>query len=232
MSQYPSPYSVPPQPGGWFADPWAALLAPARRASVLMFVLGGLLLGCGCCIGAMSQVPMDQMAGPQSAQLQQIDQQFVAKMGFSLSRAFLIAGLASGVPGLVMLVLGGFLRRGSMTVVVISLTVSLLASLLLAAALGLMVIGGLSGTSGVSGRQTLTSLGVWTVPLIMCLVLDVWLIQAIPNASKLAAAKAQFQVNYWQYQQNLGNQTPWTSTPVPPPPGLQPPQTPPTAPMP
>src|SRR5689334_4621864 len=85
MSQYPYPpqqpqppqgYPPPPpgygqqvnyaMPGGYgVSDP----LAPAKRASVMMFVLGSMMLLCGLCTGLVAAMPMEQIASQGGGQM-------------------------------------------------------------------------------------------------------------------------------------------------------------------
>src|SRR5947209_5525611 len=75
MSQIPNPFQnpyTPPQqpvgyatPPGYGSDP----LKPARRASLLMFLLGGLVLSCGACVGLMSVIPLEEMFAKQGQAL-------------------------------------------------------------------------------------------------------------------------------------------------------------------
>ena len=68
MSQYP-PQQYPPQlPPGYghehlgYGAPGPHPLAPARRAGVMLFIVGGLMLLCGTCLGvAPWALPMDKL---------------------------------------------------------------------------------------------------------------------------------------------------------------------------
>src|SRR5687767_9374021 len=89
MSQPPqqSPYSGPQpqqQLHSYSYDPYGQLvqggdasdpLSPARRAGVMMFVLGGLLLMCGvACGGIGALAPWDEVLGQQPELQQQVPQ--------------------------------------------------------------------------------------------------------------------------------------------------------------
>src|SRR5947209_4677973 len=73
MSQYPSPFPgqgpqpapPPPQypypPLGYAPVPPYDPRAPARRAALMMFTLGGLGLACGVCMGVAAFAPLERM---------------------------------------------------------------------------------------------------------------------------------------------------------------------------
>lgn len=73
MSQYPSPYSPPPYPpqAGYYPAPQANPLAPARRASLLMFILGPLMTLMGGCLTLASFGVANVEFPPEQRQLMQ-----------------------------------------------------------------------------------------------------------------------------------------------------------------
>src|SRR5688572_21524570 len=97
MTQYPPP----PPPYGYGYDPYQQQqqpdpLAPARRASVMMFVLGGILSLCGVCLGAVAfVVPMAQLIRDSGATLPQ------APSGMSIEELMRIGYITLGVGTLV-----------------------------------------------------------------------------------------------------------------------------------
>jgi hypothetical protein len=200
MSQYPSPY-YPPNvqppylPYGGPAD----VLAPARRASTMMFILGGLLMMLGSCnIIQWFVVPFDQQlerfhhmqnmpAGADSMQL-----------GDDVFKACLI-----GVP-ILFVVLGGLfitfavgVRRGGRISSILALvqTSIILAVLMLFALLMLI--------AAIQTPLALLFAGMLLIPLGLLIPLTVWLIATLRVLPRLATAQQQYLAQYWQYQQNM-----------------------------
>ena len=213
MSQYPPypQYSYPSQPMyGYAADPRRELLGPARRASVMMFIVAALMLACGMCFGAVGLVPLEGMEAEQREPLERIE----SELGMSIKT---IAGVAAAmmlVPGLLMGAMGFFVRGGGIAAVVISLILSLLIGvvLLLAAINGITnVMRDPSAAGGVC---------VIAIPLVLIVMSIVWLIQALRNAPRLSELQAGMQGAYWQsmqQRQQYGGDF-WQPPPPPPPP--------------
>jgi hypothetical protein len=112
-----------------------ALLAPAKRASVIMFIVGGLMLPCGALFGLLGAVDFSQLPAQQAAQIQAMEQQLTAA-GMTLKQLFITMGLFTAIPGVLLIVLGVMVRGGGMGSVVTSLIFCGLLGLL--AALGLV----------------------------------------------------------------------------------------------
>jgi hypothetical protein len=220
VSQY-SPYT-PPDPAAWGyvpGDPVLELLRPARRASWLMFVLGGILLALGaCCVGVGALAPWDQLPPESLAQMQQMESQ----AGVSVSALMIVMGVLSGLPGLVLLVLGFFVRSGGLGSLITALVVTALMLLVLLAMLLNAIVHAASGGAGVVDAAA----GIGFVLLILAAfgLLLAWLIQAIRQSGKIAAARQAHQMQYWQaMQQQAYHQIPPPPAPAPPPPPGQPP---------
>ena len=218
MTQYPwpSPYQpgYGPVPG---QDPVAHLLAPARRASWLSIILGVLLLACGACAGAFYLIPFDQLPPESRAEYQRADEQVRAQTGMGLRQSMGLGAVILFVPALLLLVLGILVRNGgrglSITLMVVTIVLLLLGLLNLA-----------SGVLGVA-RDPRAAVGLCfvVIPVALLGLLLYFLIGAVRNAGQLAAARAQHQSQYWQYQQSqqvYGQ--PWQGAPPPPPPPVPP----------
>lgn len=128
MSQYPPPntppfdYARPNQP----VDPSHPLLAPARRAAVLMFILGGLVVVCGLCFGVAGWIIPSETLVPASgldpAQLQKIESSGMSVSSF-LHLVFSCAGVIALVAGVSLLVLGMNVRRGRRGAIVAAMVI-------------------------------------------------------------------------------------------------------------
>jgi hypothetical protein len=215
MSQYPPPYSQPPvQPNyGYDFSYYQSqddLLAPARRAGVMMFVIGGLLaLGGLCCGGLGAFAPIEQVMA-QNPMLNSTPGMTVEilKMGI------IVMGVLALLFGLAMLVLGYFVRGGGIIPVVIAIVLVALATLfnlVNLASTAMQVRGG--------GPEMLGGMCVNVIPLVMLLVLLAMLIQAAKAAPRVAMMKSQYQQQLWQYQQQ--QQMYQAGYVAPPPPPMQ-----------
>src|SRR4051812_13194090 len=122
---YPSPYQPPQGPYPNFDYYQPDVLAAARRASILMFVLGALsMLGSFCC-GGMGFLMPELMKNPDfAARFQEVGaNEHMMRIGM------IAIGALSFIFGLAFVVLGVFVRRGSKTATVIALVLSILAIL-------------------------------------------------------------------------------------------------------
>jgi hypothetical protein len=216
---YPSPYQPPPQqsyPNFNFYQP--DLLAPARKASMLMFLVGGLtLLSSLCCAGVGSALPRLMAERPEAFE----EIQRIPNMTPELAQVFMfvLGGLAF-VLGVAFLVLGAFVRRGGKGAITTAIVLSILLALLtmLQAIQPLMQIGSLKGP------QLLATACFIIVPLVLLLVLIAWLFQAFRAADQIAAQR--YAMQYYQYaqqqqayapQQGQYGYPPPAGTPPPPP---------------
>jgi len=197
MSQYPPPYSQPPvQPNyGYDFSYYQSqddLLAPARRAGVMMFVIGGLLaLGGLCCGGLGAFAPIEEVMA-QNPILNSTPGMTVEilKMGI------IVMGVLALLFGMAMLVLGYFVRGGGIIPVVIAIVLVALATLfnlVNLASTAMQLRGG--------GPEMLGGMCVNIIPLVLLLVLLAMLIQAAKAAPRVAMMKSQYQQQLWQYQQ-------------------------------
>ena len=199
MSQYPppSPYNQPPlQPNygydfSYYQSP-EDLLAPAKRAGVMMYVIGGLLaLGGLCCGGVGVVAPVDEIMA-QSPMLNSAPG-VTAEM---LKVAIVVMGVLGFLFGVALIVLGYFVRGGGMIPIVIAIVLVALAvlfNLLNLASSAVQMRGG--------GPEMMAGLCVTGIPLVLMLVLLAMLIQAARVAPRVAMMKSQYQQQLWQYQQ-------------------------------
>jgi hypothetical protein len=179
VTQYPNPYPQPPFPGVPYApgrpgpDPRKA----ARRASVLMWVLGALGVLFGLFMAALLQPMLEWMlANPppgQEAQVEQLREQLrqVEAHGLSLGTQLLVVGIAITVVGSLMGVLAFFVRGGSRVASVLS---AVLTGLVLAY-LGFSTLAAIV----MSGPQALVGACFMLVPVALMVLLIVWLIQSL-----------------------------------------------------
>jgi hypothetical protein len=193
VSQYPSPYSPPPQQQfpNYYSPAGPDPRGPARRASILMFVLGALGLLCGVGMGLMAAVvtPQQFAATPQAAKIQQIEVQ----LGMPIQQLLGIVAAAVGIPALLFVILGFFVFRGGKVAMILSIVLTGITLLLLA----LNLLSGLAG----GGADAMAGACMIGVPTVLCVLLLVWLSQALRAAPTLAAMGQQYQAQYAQHQQ-------------------------------
>jgi hypothetical protein len=217
MTYTPPPQNYSHYPGyiAYQPDP----LAPARRASVMMFVLGALSLLMGACsagVGAMIPQMLQQPDFAAAlAQNPEISPQLLQTrcVGF---------GILSLVFGMALIVLGVFVRRGGPGPIIGAIVVTSLALLIVL----LNTIGPI--VSPRFGAQLGGVICMGVVALALLVLLLVWLIQAARAAPHVRLYRAQYAAGYWQYQQ------PYAAGPYAPPPPMHPPfpTSPPTSPPP
>lgn len=228
MSQYPNPYQQPYQPPvygpGYYAyDPFEPLLRPAKRASILMFIIGGLLLLCGLCSGGMSAIDFRTLPGSSPDQLAELDR-LEQQLGIPLRTLFIVSALLTGVPGLLFLILGYFVRGGGMGAVISSLVLTVIVALL--QLLNLVF----TGVQMAHDRSAATGACVAVIPLALLVLLSVWLIQAVRNAPKIADLRrgGQGQYMHSMHQAQMYQQGGYYPQQPPPPPQSPPPPEPPS----
>jgi hypothetical protein len=194
------------------------VLAPAKRAGIMMYVLGGLVLASSaCCVGAGVSLPRLMAERPEAfAELQEIPNASIGMIQISM---YIMAGFVF-VGGLVMIILGTFVRGGSKGAIITSLIVTVLAMLLLALWL-------LTSAARLLSPPGVHSLGlcILIAPLALFGLLLYFLIAAMRGADRAMAG--QYAMQYWQYaqqQQAYGQQYGYPQQPPQPP---QPPQQPP-----
>jgi len=208
MSQYPSPYQ-PQQPTGYYSPgtPYTDPRGPAKRASIMMFAVGGLLSLCGlCCMGMGPLMGKIELDPQQMAEFNQ----FEAETGMTMQALFIGLGVASILPGLILLILGFFVRNGGIGAAVtgiVFVSICILGTLVMLAGTFVNLAEGGPG-------NPLAGIALVLFILAMLGLLLFWLIQAARNASQVAATQTQYQMQYWQYQQQ---QQAYQQPPPPPP---------------
>jgi hypothetical protein len=197
MSQYPpSPYSAPqPQPAHYAYAQYDAYFAPARRAGLLMFILGGIGMTCAFCMGIVAAVaPMERLIAesgvvlPSSAETG-VSPETLMRLGYGI-----IAGGAL-LFSLLILILAVFVRRGSIGATITAIVIDSLIILLL----GINAIGSLF--QALRNPSALIGVVIVVAMLAGFLLLLVWLIQALRATATIKAMQTHYQQQYWQYQQ-------------------------------
>jgi hypothetical protein len=186
-------------------------LAPAKRASVLMFVLAGVsIVGAFCCAGVGTVLPQLLDSQPQMLQ------EFQKVPGFTpdlMRTTFIVMGIGAAIFGTALAILGVFVRKGGAVPVTIALVLSCLATLfVLYLMIEPMVLRRAPAGSTAAGVCMLA------IPFALLILLCVWLLQALRSSGQVQAMKDQYAQQYWQYayqQQIYAQQQP----PPPPPPG-------------
>jgi len=214
LSQWPyQPPGQVPQYYAYGSDP----LAAARRAAVMMFVMGGLMAVGALCFGGIG------LAGPEQLLAQMVQQAGDAEVTTEIMRLGLLAvAVAATIGSVAMIVLGVFVRRGVVGATITSIVITgiFLALALLNAATTLPGVGARRGGAHLAGAIC----GALFVPLLLGLLLT-WLAQALKGARQMAQVRQQYHAAYWQYYQQQQQAAP-PPPPMgpPPPPAAGPPQ--------
>ncbi len=213
MSQYPSPYQPPQGPLPYAAgSPYASLLQPIRRASMIMIVIGILGLTCGgLLLPGIYAMTNDQLAILASR-----------VPGISLEtlrKAMFVAAWAIAATSLALLTFGILARRGTRAAIIPALVLCIL----LGAYMVLSALGGLvAARSGIEAMSGLFFGALFGVPLILAAV---WFISGLRNLPRMQQAQQQqYEQQYWAYmqqynqwvQQSQQQQTPPNPPPQPP----------------
>jgi len=220
MSQYPSPYSPPPEGYPYYPPRHSPALAPARKASNLMLALAALALMGGVCAGIASRITPDQFPPSQREQLMSQRQQIERETGMSWASLARSVGITFGALGVVLLILGILVRSGRRLWLIIAMIITALIIAFCAYYLVLDIVG--------AARRQTTASGAcaFAVGLALFGLLMSWLIQANRNVQAMASADQDLQNRYWQYLQQQQLYRQWYGQVPPPPPG-QPPVAPP-----
>ncbi len=203
MSNYPPPYAGPPAYPSPYAGPPAPYYPPAgagspaaRRAGLLMFILGPITLlmgGCFMCVAAALPAMAQQ---PSTArQVDDLRAKMPLPAGVSLEAFLAVIGVVVAVPGIALLVLGAFVRRGRRWAVVTSLVLTGLVLLWLAANVLEAVL-----HLGSDGNQLLGGcVGVLFTAAFGLLL--AWLIAALRGGAAAADPYQQYLSQYYYHQQ-------------------------------
>lgn len=230
MTQYPNPYQPPPGAPGFDyyrpvpRDP----LAPAKRASIMLFVFGGLAVLAGICAGVVVWlVPLDQIVRQAQSSLspQQLSQ---LPPGMSLEQVIRIGYTVLGILGvgfgILLLCLGPFVRRGgrgsTITAIVLFVLIGLFCLLNLCGS-----VMQLAGGSAAAAIGSLIFVALLGGTVILALVL---LFQALRASGYAAWHQQHMQAQHWHYQQQQSAYSQGAAPPpgygygyVPPPPPQQ-----------
>ena len=231
MTQYPSPYQPPPPPGFYdYYRPYHGELGAARRAGVLLIILGALGMLFGFCVGAVMW----------SGTGDQVIQQLVHQPGVTfptppegmtieqvLRIGMTVFGGVCALAGLLMLILGLFVRRGSRGAMVTSIILLGILSLLMAVQIVSAVVQGTS-QGMISGCVGIFIVGTFVLTM-------VWLFQGLRTQGQARFQQQQYQAQYLYHQQQQQAYGQAGYGYGPPPPGASPlpqPQPPPPQPEP
>lgn len=184
----PNYYGYGDTPGG--DDP----LVPARRASILMYVLGGLtLLGGLCCGGVGIMLPNVMSQRPDLFSQAELPPE--ATPGLIQGVFLVLAGLVL-LCGIAYIVLGFFVGKGGKAAIITSMVLTVPVVLYLVVNLiASVTLGARAGRADSLGGACVS-----IVPLVLFVLLFVWLVQAVKNVSRVQAQAAYGQ-QYWQYGQ-------------------------------
>jgi hypothetical protein len=190
MSMYPQPYYAPQMPQ-YYGAPVDAL-RPARRASLLMFIIGGFMILMSTCIFCSPMI-VNAFRGPQADQARATVE---AGSPWSFNATCYVEGAITGIPALGFIVFGIFVRRGGRTSTIISCVLVGLLSLFLAASTlsNLVMMGDPTHAFGAC---------FGAICCAFTILQFVWLIQAAMASGKVGLAQQQYAAQYWQYQQTM-----------------------------
>ena len=192
MSQYPNPqqsqFPVPPTGYPPYAYPTGQTpidpMAAARRASMLMFILGGLTIFMGLCMGAFAFMDLEHLAAQGGRPLPPLPQ------GMSWTVVAGVFGVIALLAGGMQLVVAGFVRRATTTPIVFGIVMS---GLLLLYFLVNTFYGFTKGQPD-AGVLSLMAFSIYALQLY-------FLMQALRNIPILKQMQAAYQAQYWQYVQ-------------------------------
>ena len=214
VTYFPSPYSPPDVPDWLAVGMPDEILRPARRASILLFLLGGLALACALIVFLFSMVPMDQLPPDERQQLQEI----VAPTGLDIKTYFHLFAGSAAVVGLILVVLGLFVRGGKRLPIIAAFIVTAL--MLMFLTVSIMI-----DASRMAPLAMVPPIGLG----ILLVLLEIQLISANRNVGFARNMAMQYQTQLWQGLQQLPppSVNDYHSAPLPPPPVQQQDQSPP-----
>src|SRR5262249_16342371 len=148
------------------------------RAALMLFILGGLMLTCGVvCSGFGVMVPQEYLQSVAERRGVPVSTQ-------GMKATYLLLGMASLLGGLIEIVLGLFVRRGSIGAAVTAIVLSSL-EILLTVVFLLATLASASSVGGNISAMVLLSDCLLLLPLTLCAVQLVLLIQAARSSSQL-----------------------------------------------
>jgi lysylphosphatidylglycerol synthetase-like protein (DUF2156 family) len=217
----------PPQFDYYTPAAYSDSLAPARRASVLLFILGTVLAGFGLCnivsttaVSSQEMIEMQQKFIPKDQALP-VSPETYKTIAIAMQGAIVLVGL-------ILLALGVPVRNGSSPATIIAIIVTGIILLLL------ILLALMSLIAAIVAPALAVMLCFLVVPIAGFSLQFVWLIQAARAASVAKTATQQYAAQYWQYYQQQQQQAPYAYgpyTPPMPPAPYPPPQYPPVPPQ-
>src|SRR5688572_14332897 len=206
MSQFP--YTPPTQYAAGYDYYQTDPLAPARRAGMLMYLIGGIVLLSGfCCIGMGQALPRLIAQQPEAfVGLEQIPE---ATPEFMQRSLYIFSGVVFA-GGIGLILLGRFVRAGSKGAIITSIVISILAVLLLV----IWLIATTPTLISPPGLHTFVGLCLLILPTALFILLLVLLFSAMRGVDRAMAAT--YAMQYWQYaQQQAYTQGQYPSQPPP-----------------
>jgi hypothetical protein len=201
-------------------QPAADHLAPARRASILMYILAGMiLLSSFCCVGVGAVLPKLLQEQPELAQSLKNIPKATPEI---LQITFIVLGGLAVIVAIVVGILGRFVSKGGMG----SIIASIILSCLLALFLLVNIVQGVVMPNQPPAQRA-GAMCMLVIPLALVGLLVAWLIQAARAAPHVSAMR-RWQMNpapqYYpqQYQAYSGPYVPPLPPPQYPPPGPNP----------
>ena len=215
MTQPPTPYYTPyPYP-----PPPPDLGRPARYAGLMMIILGSLTLVLGICAGGMGQflqTHLSQFPADFQAQLHKAE----TEMHASIQTIAIASAVIIAVPGVLLMVLSIFVRKGGF----VSAVLGILFTGLILLYLVVNFLGSVALAAVHDPRQAIGPGCVGGVTIALFALQLYWLVKAAFNAGPLKAFNQYQQAWQWQSQQHYQQfQQPYGTPPPPPPPGMPPP---------
>jgi hypothetical protein len=157
-----------------------------------MFILGPLLVLCGSCVMSM---PLIFSAMPQD-KLQPMLDQIQSVYNYPAAIVLRVLGGVILLPGIVMLTLAFFVRRGGRVSAILASVLTALILLKSVVEIALSFVHGLDSNAAGAVCVDVLSLALFGLLLF-------WLIQAIRGSSSVNQAQQQYLAQYWQYQQTM-----------------------------
>lgn len=198
-------------------DPARAALAPARRASLLMFILGGFLALGGLCFGGMA-LALPAIPAAERAEFDKLEQEAMASAGVSFRTLVFVLAAVLSLPGLILLTQAFFVRRGGLAAVIGAIVVTLICTLV-----ALLFLASGLWASAQGEMQMILGTLIMGLGLVALITLAAFLFQAAKAAPGIAAMRVYAQQLYWQHQQSAHYYAPpppsgYVPAPPPPPP--------------
>jgi hypothetical protein len=209
LTYFPPPQQPPQGPLGFdFYRPPANSLQPARRAGILMFIMAGLILFCGIGTFLNSQRAdwnqvLDQVSeiyGPDFTARMKEQGQFPTPQ--IMQTAVQVTSILIVLLGILFIVLGVFVKRGSMMAIGTSIALASLLSLANLCPLGMAAFLTIS-----AGPKALVGVIQMLLPFATGVALLVYLIKAANEGISLKRLQRQMQIQMWQSQQQQARQT-------------------------